>query len=99
MSDNIVRVSPASPSGARDVIVAICVFCKWVELGLLTTLTNRSVRDWFHENIVCRYGVPAAVRCDRGGEFRGEFKSYCKCKGIQIRQILTKNPKANSQIE
>ena len=77
-------MSPASPSGARDVIVAICVFCKWVELGLLKTLTSRSVRDWFLENIVCRYDVPAAVRCDRVVEFRGELESYCKYNGIQI---------------
>ena len=97
--DNIVRISPASPSGARDVIVAICVFCKWVELGLLKDLSSASVRDWFHENIVCRYGVPAAVRCDRGAEFRGEFESYCKRNGIQIRRIATRNPRANGQIE
>ena len=80
-------------------IVAICVFCKWVELGLLKDLSSASVRDWFHENIVCRYGVPAAVRCDRGAEFRGEFESYCKCNGIQIHCIATRNPRANGQIE
>ena len=93
--DNIVRISPASPSGARDVIVAICMFCKCVELGLLKDLSSASVRDWFHENIVCRYGVPAAMRCDRGAEFRGEFESYCKCNSIQIHCIATRNSRAN----
>ena len=88
------RNSPASPSEARDVIVAISVFCKCVELGLLKSLSSASVRDWFHENIMCRYGVPAAVRCDRGAEFRAEFESYCKCNGIQIHHIATRNPRA-----
>ena len=75
------------------------MFCKWVELGLLKDLMSASVRDWFHENIVCRYGMPATVRCDRGVGFRGEFESYCKCNGIRIHPIATRNPRANDQIE
>ena len=74
--DCIPRVSPASPDGHCDVIVAICVFSKWVEIGLLPRLTSAETTRWFHDTIVCRFGVPAAVRSDRGSEFRGDFAAY-----------------------
>lgn len=93
--DCIPRVSPASPSGACDIIVAICVFTKWVEIGLLSHLSSKATTTWFHETIVCRFGVPAAIRTDRGSEFRGEFDAYLSRAGIEHRRIATRNPRAN----
>ena len=58
------------------------MFTKWIELGVLRDLSSKTITNWLHENIICRYGVPMAIRCDRGSEFKGEFEQYLECAGI-----------------
>jgi hypothetical protein len=97
--DCITHLSPASPSGATSVIVAIDPFTKFVEAGALDNLRATTVTEWFHETIVCRYGVPKWVRCDKGNEFRGDFAAYTTSSSIIIRRTSTNNPRANGQVE
>ena len=59
-------MKPAAPDGARDIIVAVDTFSKWVELGTVTRLDSTNVTRWFHANIVCRYGLPGLIRTDGG---------------------------------
>ena len=57
-------------------LVCICVFSKWVEAGFIANKQAATVAKWFHLNVTCRFGMPAYVRADRGGEFRGVFARY-----------------------
>ena len=81
--DVIVRVRPVGPGGISHIIVAVCVFTKWVEIGAIASVDAATVRKWFHGNIVCRYGVPGMVRTDGGAEFKGEFHSYLREVGVR----------------
>ena len=75
------------------------VFTKWIELGLLRELDSLSVANWFHLNIVCRFGTPFCIRTDNGREFMGQFGAYLQDKGI--RQVTTTpyHPRANRMVE
>ena len=69
--DSAVNFVPPAPDGATDVILAVDPFSKWVEIGTVPTLNSHEVAEWFHREVVCRYGVPARVRTDQGREYRG----------------------------
>ncbi len=62
--DSAVNFTPPAPDGATDVILAVDPFSKWVEIGTVPTLNSHEVAEWFHREVVCRYGVPARVRTD-----------------------------------
>lgn len=97
--DTIVRLTPSAPDGSQDVVVAVDPFTRWVEVGRVPNLDSHQTALWFHEQIVCRYGVPVVVRSDRGTEYRGEFDAYLRRQGIQHRLISTAHPRANGLVE
>ena len=74
--DTIVNMTPASPTGATSIILAVDAFTKWIELGVLQNLNSHETTIWFHDHISCRYGTPFLVRSDRGSEYRGRFHRY-----------------------
>jgi hypothetical protein len=80
-------------------MVAIDPFTKWVELGIMENLDSHCTTKFFHEDIVCRYGTPFAVRSDRGSEYKGRFHRYLCRAGIQHRLISAMHPRANGQAE
>lgn len=66
-----------SPDGADHIIVAVDPFTKWVEASPISK-DSHNTANWFHKEIICRYGVPTVVRSDRGTEYSGEFDLYLK---------------------
>ena len=56
-------------------IVAVDPFSKWVEAGELPDHRSATIAAWVHREIVCRYGVPALIRTDRGTEFAGNLQN------------------------
>lgn len=97
--DCITHLEPAAPTGATAIVVAVDPFTKFVEAGAVPDLKAATITTWFHDQIVCRYGVPRWVRCDRGTEFRADFEAYCSSSGIIIRRTTADNPRANGQVE
>ena len=79
--DTITQLRPVARNGLDAVIVAICVFSKWVEAKPIQ-LNSLNAAKFLHEEIVCRYGMPTAVRTDQGTEFQKHFEAYCKRWGI-----------------
>ena len=79
--------------------MAVDPFTKYVEAGPVVDLRAGTITTWFHEQVVCRYGVPKWVRCDRGTEFQGDFVAYCAAWGIAIRRTTGNNPRSNGQVE
>ena len=90
-----VRAEQFPPDHFDDIILAIDPFTKWVEIGTVPTLNSHEVAEWFHREVVCRYGVPARVQTDKGREYCGEFDRYLRSNGIGHSLIATNNPRAN----
>lgn len=67
--DTIVNLSPPAPDGSTSVLVCVDTMSKWVEVGPIMTLDSLSTATWFHDHIVCRFGVPDVVRSDMGTEY------------------------------
>ena len=81
--DLIVNLTPPGPNGEVHAVVAVDAMTKWPEIGALRDKSAATVAGWFHQNITCRYGPPAQVRCDQGTEFRGAFATYLRGIGCK----------------
>jgi hypothetical protein len=46
--DSIPKLKPSAPHGGDSLVVAVCVFSKWVEIGAPPQLKSRHVADWFY---------------------------------------------------
>ena len=55
-SENNVSL-PKTQNSNKHIIVATCMFSKWVEAGALPNRSSEMVSKWFHTNILCRYGI------------------------------------------
>ena len=59
-------------------IIAIDYFIKWVEVGLVTTITKAKVTSFVWKNIICRFGVPHVIILDNGKQFDNpKFRKFC----------------------
>ena len=50
----------------KFLIVAIDYFTKWVEVELVTTITEAKVTSFVWKNIICGFGVPHVIISDNG---------------------------------
>lgn len=49
---------PKSLVGKNYLIVAIDHFTRWVEVRALATITARKVKEFFYEDVICKFGIP-----------------------------------------
>ena len=57
--------------GLVYVVVYLCIFSKWAEVGFVPDKESITIARCFHANITCCYGTPGYGHADNGGEFRG----------------------------
>ena len=74
--DTMGPLKSAAPNGATHIVVAVDTFTKWVEARTVPMKKSTEMAIWFHSEVVCRYGIPAIVRSDRGTEYSGAFDTY-----------------------
>jgi hypothetical protein len=63
---------PKDRYGHSLLVVAVCAFTKWVEIGRLFTKSSAEMTEWIENNIIARYGLPNVIRTDNGDEYHGE---------------------------
>ena len=69
-----------TPRGHKYLLVCIEHFSKWVEVIPLRSKKPSETRDGFIQAVLTRFGAPAEVLTDRGGEFEAEFaKMLMEC--------------------
>nr|GEX36498.1 reverse transcriptase domain-containing protein [Tanacetum cinerariifolium] len=52
------------PGKVKFLIVAMDYFTKWIEAKAVATITDRQVKKFVWDNIVCRFGVPGEIISD-----------------------------------
>ena len=67
---------PKSVDSYKYVVIAIDSFTKWPKGTPLYERDSKTLADWLHREVVCRYGAPSIVCTDNGGEFLGFFHTY-----------------------
>ena len=50
----------------KFLMVAIDHFTKWVEAEPLATITPSKIKDFFHKNIICKFGIPNVLITNNG---------------------------------
>ncbi|XP_071727717.1 uncharacterized protein [Rutidosis leptorrhynchoides] len=95
-----IHIIIACSGGIKFLVVAIDYFTKWVEAKALTTITSRRIRNFFWEDIVCRFGIPNEIFSNNGTQFEGEpFRSWCQELNIKQYFTLVAHPQVNGQCE
>ncbi|GJU75981.1 reverse transcriptase domain-containing protein [Tanacetum coccineum] len=57
---------PESFGKVKFVIVAIDYFTKWIEAKPLARITEKEVKKFIWDNIICRFGLPRIIVTDNG---------------------------------
>ena len=60
---------PLGKKQLKFLIIAIDYFIKWVEVELVTTITEAKITSFVWKNIICRFGVPYVIISDNGKQF------------------------------
>nr|GEU72750.1 reverse transcriptase domain-containing protein [Tanacetum cinerariifolium] len=88
------------PGKIKFLIVAMDYFTKWIAVKAVTTITDRQVKKFVWDNIVCRFGIPGEIISDNGKQFSDNpFKDWCDKLNITQRFASVKHPQSNGLVE
>jgi hypothetical protein len=60
-------------------------FTKWIEVKPLMNVSSASIRKFFWQNIIYRYGVPKHITVDNVKYFGSAmFKDFCQQIGMKV---------------
>jgi hypothetical protein len=91
---------PPAQGNLKYVVVAVEYFSKWIEAKPLATTTSVTVKKFFWQNIVCRFGVPKAITVDNRTQFDAEaFKKFYEQIGTKIHFASVRHPESNGLVE
>jgi len=100
MGDRLGRTLTNSLGGNRFVVVAIEYFTRWIEVKPLATITSKTIKKFFWQNIICRFGVPSLLTVDNGKQFDSEkFKEFYRSIGTKIAFASVYHPESNGAVE
>jgi hypothetical protein len=63
---DIVGPLPTAQSNFKFAVVAVEYFTKWIEVRFVATITSATIRKFFWQQIICRFGVPKELIVDNG---------------------------------
>ena len=86
--------------GNKFAVVAIEYFTRWIEAKPLATITSETVKKFFWQNIICRFGVPRTLTIDNGKQFDSDnFKELCKNIDTKVAFVSVYQPESNGAVE
>ena len=94
-------VGPLPPSQGvnKFTIVAIEYFTRWIEAKPLARITSETVRKFFWQNIIYRFGVPRILIVDNGKQFdSNSFKQLCQSIGTKVAFASVYDPESNGAV-
>jgi len=97
---DLVGPMPTARGGNKFAVVAIKYFTRWIEAKPLATITSETIRKFFWQNTVCRFGVPSLLIVDNGKQFDSDrFKEICHHIGTKIAFVSVYHPGSNGAVE
>jgi transposase InsO family protein len=96
---DIVGPLPTAQGNFKFVVVVVEYFTKWIEARPLATITSTTIRKFFWQQIICRFGVPRELTIDNGKQFDcQDFREYCRC-GTKLCFASVYHPQSNGAVE
>jgi hypothetical protein len=81
-------------------VIAVAYFTKWIEAIALTNMSSASIKKFFWQNIICRYGVPRHITVDNAKYFdNAMFKSFCQQIRTKVAFASVYHPQSNGAVE
>ena len=90
---------PASTRGNKYVLVCIEHFSKWIEVFPLQNKTADEIAYYLLHGVIARFGAPAEILTDGGGEFEGAVSKLLLLHLIDRRTTSSNHPQANGLAE
>ena len=90
---------PESERGHKYVLVCVEHFSKWIEAFPMTSKASAEVAYHMLHGVISRYGAPAQMVTDGGGEFAGEVENLLRRCLIDHRITSAQHPQANGLAE
>jgi hypothetical protein len=82
------------------IAVAVEYFTKWIEAKPHTNMSSASIKKFFWQNIICRYGVPRQITIDNVKYFdNAMFKEFCQQIGMKITFASLYHPQSNGAVK
>jgi hypothetical protein len=63
---DIVGPLPTAQGNFKFAMVEVEYFTKWIEARSVATITSVTIRKFFWQQIICRFGVPKELTVDNG---------------------------------
>jgi hypothetical protein len=97
---DIVGPLPIAQGNFKFVMAAVEYFTKWIEVRPVTTITSSTIRKFFWQQIIFRFGVPKELTVDNGKQFDcQDFREYCRSIGAKLRFAFVYHPQSNGAVE
>jgi hypothetical protein len=94
---DIVGPLPTAHGNFKFVVFAIEYFTKWIEARALATITSTTIRKFFWQQIIYRFGVPRELTVDNGKQFDcQDFKEYCCSIGTKLCFAFVYHPQSKA---
>jgi IS30 family transposase len=98
-TDVVGKLTPAQ-GNYTFAVVAVEYFTKWIEAKPLTNVSSATIKKFFWQNIICRYGVPRHITVDNAKYFDNEmFKKFCQQIGTKVTFTSVYHPQSNGAVE
>jgi hypothetical protein len=66
---DIVGPLPTAQGNFKFAVVVFEYFSKWIEARPVATITSATIKKFFWQQIICRFGVPKELTVDNGKQF------------------------------
>jgi transposase InsO family protein len=97
---DIVGPLPTTQGNFKFVVVAVEYFTKWIEARPLATITSVTIRKFFWQQIICRFGVPRELTVDNGKQFDcQDIREYRRSIGMKLCFASVYHPQSNGAVE
>jgi hypothetical protein len=97
---NIVGPLHTTQDNLKFAFVAVEYFTKWIEARAVSTITAKTTRNFFWQNIVCRFGAPFELIVDNEKQFDNQdFSEFCTSTRTQVVFTSIYHPQSNGVVE
>jgi hypothetical protein len=81
-------------------VIVVEYFTKWIEAKPLKNVSSTSIKKFFWQNIIYRYGGPRHITVNNAKYFNNAmFKDFCQHIGMKVAFASVYHPQSNGIVE
>jgi hypothetical protein len=97
--DIVGKLTPAQ-GNYTFAVITFEYFTKWIEVKPLTNVSSSTIKKFFSQNIICRYGVPRHIIVDNAKYFNNAiFKEFYQQISMKVAFASVYHPQSNEAVE